>query len=408
MAKRITGSNKTKSVITSLPKGIFTGRVRGIILDDTTYPDSFKNLGDWSSIGTIFWDKPTSPNIGEVNPASSATARPLFPNEKKYPLVNEIVYIISLPNNDNQSSPNSISFYYFQSINIWTSNHHNAIPNPYQNTNPPSQQQDYQTTEGGNVRRVTDGGTEINLGQTFTEKLNIKSILPYEGDIIYEGRWGQSFRLGSTVNNANIPNTWSSAGENGDPITILRNSQHDDGNDTWVPQVEDINQDKTSIYLNSTQKIPIETASTNYKGYSTPPTSPNEFAGEQIILNSGRLLFNSKNDSILLNSSKTINLNSLEDIVIETPKTVIQSGEIHLGDKSSSEPIILGNKFLTDMSKLLSQIIALSTALQSPVGSGVPFVPNAAIPVPATQLQLQAQQMLNSIETYKSKVSTSK
>lgn len=60
------------------------------------------------------------------------------------------------------------------------------------------------------------------------------------------------------------------------------------------------------------------------------------------------------------------------------------------------------------MSKLLSQIIALSTALQSPVGSGIPFVPNAAIPVPATQLQLQAQQMLNSIETYKSKVSTSK
>ena len=72
---------------------------------------------------------------------------------------------------------------------------------------------------------------------------DIKSILPYEGDIIYEGRWGQSFRLGSTVNNANIPNTWSSAGENGDPITILRNNQYDDGNDPWVPQVEDINQD---------------------------------------------------------------------------------------------------------------------------------------------------------------------
>ena len=405
---RVTGKVSGNSRSRSSSQGqIIPARVRGIILDDTTYPDSFDRLGGWSSIGTIFWNSITSPS-SNLNDTEQTYAKPLFPNEKKYPLVNEIVYIISLPNSDNATRPNSTTFYYFNPINIWTNNHHNAIPNPFENTLPPSQQQDYQQTEAGSVRRVTDGGTEINLGQTFTEKLDIKSILPYEGDIISEGRWGQSLRYGSTVNNSVIPNTWSSAGENGDPITILRNGQHDDGNDPWVPQVEDINKDKTSIYLTSTQKIPIETASTNYKGYSTPPTSPNEFAGEQIILNSGRLLFNSKNDSILLNSSKTINLNSLEDIIIETPKTVIQSGEIHLGDKSSSEPIILGNKFLTDMSKLLGQIIALSTALQTPVGSGIPFVPNAAIPVPATQLQLQAQQMLNSIETYKSKVSTSK
>jgi len=142
--------------------------------------------------------------------------------------------------------------------------------------------------------------------------------------------------------------------------------------------------------------------------HTTPPISPNQFDGDQIILNSGRLLFNSKNDSILFNSSKTINLQSLEDINLETPKTTIESKEILLGNKFASESIILGDKFLNDMSKLLTQIIALSTALQSPVGSGVPFVPNAVIPVPATQLQLQANQMLSSIETYKSKVTKTK
>jgi len=405
---RVTGGSKSTSKGNSNQGGgVFPARVSAIILDDQTYPTAFKKLGEWSSIGTIYWSSvEVITNNNEV--LNNNIAKPLFPNDKKYPLVNEVVYVISLPNAQNETTPNQSSYYYFQPINVWGNVHHNAVPNAFTDTSPTSQQQTYQQTEAGTPNKTTTSPTTINLGQTFTEKVNIKSILPYEGDIIYEGRWGQSFRLGSTVNNANIPNTWSSAGENGDPITILRNNQYDDGNDPWVPQVEDINQDKTSIYLTSTQKIPIETASTNYKGYSTPPTSPNEFTGEQIILNSGRLLFNSKNDSILLNSSKTINLNSLEDIVIETPKTVIQSGEIHLGDKSSSEPIILGNKFLTDMSKLLSQIIALSTALQTPVGSGVPFVPNAAIPVPATQLQLQAQQMLNSIETYKSKVSTSK
>tara|TARA_R110002153_G_scaffold181911_1_gene335275 strand:+ start:73 stop:1299 length:1227 start_codon:yes stop_codon:yes gene_type:complete len=408
MANRETGKSKSSS-----SKGgagatqIFGARVAAIILDDTTYPTKFKELGEWSSLGTIFWTpiKVMSPNSDKT---SHNTARPLFPNQKHYPLENEIVYLLSLPNNNNESSPNQQSFYYFQPINIWSNNHHNAIPEPKQSTLPESQQRDYQQTEGGAVRRVTDGGTEIILGSTFIEKLNTKTVLPYEGDIIHEGRWGQSFRYGSTVNNASIPNPWSSTGEQGDPIMIIKNGQHDDGNDPWVPQIEDINKDKSSLYLTTTQKIPIETASTNYKGYSTPPTSPNEFSGEQIILNSGRLLFNSKNDSIFLNSSKTINLNSLEDIVIETPLTTIQSKEIHLGDKSSSEPIILGNKFLGDMSKLLTQIIALSTALQSPIGSGIPFIPNAAIPVPAVQLQLQANQMLNTIETYKSKVTTSK
>ena len=381
---------------------IIPARVTEIILDNSN-PDVFDENGNWSGIGTIFYKRIQTPNSNPT-PTSQPTAKPLFPNVKIYPLINEIVYLISLPTSGNESFPNSERFYYFQPVNIWTSNHHNAIPSPFENTLPDSQKQDYQQTEAGAVRRVTDGGTEINLGSTFVEKLDIKPLLPYEGDVIYEGRWGQSFRYGSTVNNSTIPNPWSSAGENGDPIIILRNGQHEDGEDPWVPQVEDINKDKTSIYLTSTQKIPIETAGNNYKSYQTPPIEPNQFDGEQIILNSGRLLFNSKNDSILLNSAKTINLQSLEDINLESPKTVIQSEEILLGNKFASESVILGDKFLNDMSRLLTQIIALSTALQSPIGTPAPYVPNVAIPPAAVQCQLQANQMLNSLETYKSKI----
>jgi len=405
---RVTGGTKSTSNSGGSSGGsIFAARVTAIILDDTTHADAFKAQGNWGSIGTIYWAKTNV--LAQNNVAlENNYAKPLFPNDKKYPLINEVVYLISLPNANNESKPQQSNYYYFQPINIWGSAHHNAIPQAFTNTTPESQQNTNQQVEAGAPQKTNPKPVNINLGQTFIERPNISNIQPYEGDVMYEGRWGQSFRFGSTVKNSNIPNPWSSDGENGDPIMILKNGQHDDGNDPWVPQVEDINKDKSNLYLTTTQKIPIETASTNYKGYSTPPTAPDEFAGEQIILNSGRLLFNAKNDSIFLNSSKTINLNSLEDIIVETPKTIIQSGEIHLGDKSSSEPFILGNKFLNDMSKLLTQIIGLATALQSPVGSGVPFVPNSAIPVPATQLQLQANQMLNSLETYKSKVTTSK
>ena len=285
-------------------ENIFTGRVRYCILDDKTYPNVFKNFGEWSSIGGIFFSKINAPNPNK-DFSTDNFAKPLFPNNKTFPLINEIVYIIALPNSNIQSNVGSLDYYYFQPVNIWNSTHHNAIPDPINNTSlPPSQQQDYQQTSGGTVRRVTDGGTEIDLGKTFKEKINIKNIQPFEGDIINEGRWGQSFRFGSTVNNSAISNPWSRTGNNGDPLIILRTGQYSDGKDPWIPQVEDINKDISPIYATSTQNIPIQVSSKNYNSYNNAPTSPDKFAGEQIILNSGRLLFNTKTDSILFSSKK--------------------------------------------------------------------------------------------------------
>ena len=163
---------------------------------------------------------------------------------------------MALPNNTIQGAVNSVTYYYFQPVNLWQSNHHNGIPDPILNsTLPPSQQQDYQQVEGGNVRRVTDGGTEINLGNTFQERLDVKTLQPYEGDVIYEGRWGNSIRFGSTVTNAKIPNPWSRTGENGDPITIIRNGQHEDGKEPWVPQNEDINLDKSRYKVHKISEL---------------------------------------------------------------------------------------------------------------------------------------------------------
>jgi hypothetical protein len=242
--------------ISSTPGGgnnIFPARVRFTLLNDTTDPKVFKEFGGWSSLGGVFFSK-----INNPNPSKDFTtdnfAKPLFPHEKNFPLKKEIIYVLVLPNSNIQSNVNSSSYYYIYPTNIWNSIHHNAIPDPINNsTLPPSQQQDYTETEAGIVRRVTDGGTEIDLGDTFEEKLKIKSLQPYEGDIIFEGRWGQSIRFGSTINTSSPENSWSRIGNNGDPITIIRTSHHEDNNDPWVPQVENIGSDKSSIYLTSTQ-----------------------------------------------------------------------------------------------------------------------------------------------------------
>ncbi len=389
---------------------IFGARVVKVIIDDKN-PETakaFKNFGEWSTIGCIFFNSLNNPNPNKSF-STNNFARPLFPNMSAVPLENEIVYIMSLPNSRIQSDVNDVSFYYFQSINIWGSTHHNGIPDPINgDSTPESQRQDYVETEAGNVRRVTDGGTEIELGSTFEEKLEVRNMLPYEGDYIYQGRWGNTIRLGSTVTNAAIPNTWSSTGENGDPIMILKNGQHDEDTDPWIPQVEDINTDLSSIYLTSTQTLPIDVASKNYSSYFSPPTSTDEFDSEQVVINSGRILFNSKSDNILLSSFDTINLNSLNSVNIDTPKTVIQSKEIYLGDKYATEPVILGDTFLADIKALCQKLSSLCSSLTTPMSIYPPVSPNASLPLKASSLSSQAQKIVNKIDKYKSKVSKSK
>mgnify|MGYP003631519867 CR=1 FL=1 len=388
--------------------GIFAARVKFAMVDDKEQPQVFKDFGEWSSIGGVFFDKLDAPNPNPLFTTDNF-AKPLFPNNSNIPLKNELVYVMTMPNSNVQSDVNEVIYYYFQSINIWNSTHHNAIPDPvYGDSQPESQTQDYEQTSIGSVRRVTDGGTEIDLGKDFKEKLDVRNLQPFSGDLIYQGRWGQSLRFTSTLKQSGIPNPWSDAGEDGSPITIIKNGQHEEDSDPWVPQVEDINTDKSSIYLTSTQKLPIEVSSKNYKSYSSAPASPNTFAGDQIILNSGRLLFNSKSDSILLSSQDTINLNAVNSLNVDAPKSIFNSKEIYLGDKNANESVILGDKFLSDLQKVLLALISLSAALATPIGTPGPSAPNAAIPGPATDTQIKAQNMLNKIEQYKSKVSKTK
>lgn len=390
---------------------IFSARVRYVMLEGETHPEIFKQYGEYQSIGGLFFNQLDNPN---PNPefSTDAFALPLFPNVTHIPVENEIVYIIQLPSNNIQDNVNSTVYYYFQPINIWGSVHHNAIPDPVGNLfnrSDSAQANDYQKTEGGTIRRVTDGGTEIDLGDNFNENISVRNLQPYEGDIIYEGRWGQSLRFGSTASGSVIPNPWSKSGENGNPIMILKNGQHEEDTKPWIPQVEDINTDASSIYLTSTQLIPISGSSINYESYFSPPTALKEYNGEQILLNSGRLVLNSKSSDILLSSFKTINLNSVNSVNVDTPTTTIKSKKIALGDKNASEPIILGDKFLTDFETLCTDLASLATALQNPIGGpGKMSPPVLALIPPAVSLAQSSASMLSKIKQYKSTTTTCK
>ena len=267
--------------------------------------------------------------------------------------------------------------------------------------------QTYLQTEAGTPNRINpNGGSEVSLGPTFKQNSDVKILQPYQGDIIHEGRWGNSIRFGSTVKDGKPKNNWSDEGKDGDPITIIRNGQWDDGKDAWIPSIENINEDSSSIYLTSTQQIPIETINNEFTSYNTAPDKPDTYKGSQVILSSNRLVFNAKKDSVLISGEKSVflggngslNFNAGENVVIEC-------NDIKLGNKNADEPIILGNKFLDDLSGLLLQITTLGNILGASPIMIAPFTPSPTHIASATAMAERANTMLGKIETYKSKVS---
>jgi len=368
-------------------------RVLNIILDET-HP-RFKELGEWNGLGIIEYEDIINP----LPSPSLPIARPLTGNFKNLPLINEVVYLITLPNTEIESISSNTIEYYINIVSLWNHPHHNAFPT-FPNTLPPTQQKDYIQTEAGNVRRVTDQSTEIFLGKTFKERSNIHPILPFEGNMIYEGRWGNSIRIGSTVKDS--PNNWSTVGEDGDPILIIRNGQGIQTEEGWIPTVEDINNDDSSIYSTSTQKIPLKASSTNYDSYKTAPTSPDQYAGKQIIINSGRLVFNSTTDHILLSSAQTIGFNAVKGFNFDTKANfVVGAPSIKLGSKNATEPLLLGNQTVNLLNQLIVNLQAFMTICSTLVSTppGTPLGPLNIVAGQMSTILNGLQQNLNSIKS---------
>jgi hypothetical protein len=254
------------------PSGNFTSvRVADIILN-TDHPRA-TSLGGIDSIGIISYAD-ISTDRGIDNPETLPIAKPLFSYQKYLPLLNEIVLLINVEFNLDDGTDQKVKFY-LPNINIWNNPHHNAMPlTDYYNVN----NKNYNDTQDGIQITSQNNSLNIPLGETFIEKNFIKPLRPFEGDNILEGRFGNSIRLGSTTKNLN---PWSENGENSDPIIIIRNGQYNDNNDeTFNPNIEDINNDDSSIYLTSNQNIVnFEVASKNLQSYEkgeVPYVSPED------------------------------------------------------------------------------------------------------------------------------------
>ena len=352
------------------------GRVINIILDEGSTDEEnqkFMDNGEWAGVGMIFYKSIKTPIGEEQSKTPGQRAFPLFPNFKHYPLIGEIVPIILLPSPTvGISTTTDTIAYYLPPTNVWNTVHHNAYP--YLPALPPSQQKSYSQSEIGSVAKDSSSQIPFELGKTFVEKDNIRDLLAFEGDVLIEGRWGNTIRLGSTVTSR--PNTWSSTGKCGDPLIIIRNRQNEPNTSpTQQPEVEDINKEGSSVYLTSTQAIPIQTPtaeethssgkSSYHKFYPTPPSQYNK--GTQAIISGDRVVISAKKDHVLIDAMLTLSFNAQKGFNFDTPKNfVVKTGTtIRLGKEFAPHPLIKGDKMVNLLDSLISELSNLAITLQS-------------------------------------------
>jgi hypothetical protein len=410
------GNRDIRSAIAQNDALFLRVRVLDIVLNNN-HP-KFLSVGEWNGIGTIFFE----PLDGTST--TSNYAYPIFPQIKMYPLVNEIVLLSAIPSKFSEDEQTTEKvYYYFPPIGIWNHPHHNAYPKtPSYSALQENQQNDYDSVNGSYVRRIDEDPTGINLNftqysnpnqDTFVEKADVHPLLPFNGDVIYEGRWGNSIRFGSTTiipqdsNPSLITNNWSSTGSNGDPITILRNGQPVNSSDEgWIPLTENISRDLSSIYLTSYQKIPFSIANENFISYTTPPITPAQYTNPQIIFNSDRIILNAKNDSILISGQNSVGISSNGSVNIESTSEInLSSKLIKLGNKNSNQSVLRGDETVGYLKILITELQNLAEALKvvQDWPSGAP-TPNPVILTAANSALQVFENVYNEIDSVKSKI----
>ena len=103
------------------------------------------------------------------------------------------------------------------------------------------------------------------------------------------------------------------------------------------------------------------------------PDNPDKYEGKQIIINSDRILFNAKEDSVLLFAQKSIGLSTEGSLNFDTgtgegSQMVVNTPKIYLGMNETqlpTEPAILGNKNEIWLNSLLDLIDNLISFLEA-------------------------------------------
>jgi hypothetical protein len=239
--------------------------------------------------------------------------------------------------------------------------------------------QSYESVAASGVPNKQSDQEDVSLGKIFKSNIEIKPLQPLEGDIIYSGRFGQSIRFGSNQ-------------ESGLPTLKMKVGQPEDVSGVPLEPIEEnINDDPSSLWIVNDENVPfIPSTADSEVNLEFYPDKPNEFLENQIFINSGRIVLNSKTQEIMGFAKKALNfvsdgiftVDAVDDIITNTTsRTILNSPEIYLGGEEAGEPVVLGQTLVD----LLNELIDLILNHKHPTGTG----PSGPAQIPPENSQLE-------------------
>ena len=248
-------------------------------------------------------------------------AKPADLNSSKIPLVGEHVLVFRAYRADSNVEERKTEWFYLTTLTISSDINLNSIP-------------------GVADARISGSAAP---GDSFKERI-ISNLQQFEGDIVLQGRWGNSIRFGSTIATENLKiekqPTWS--GDTvGDPITIISNNHINEADSFETEQIQD---DSAAIYLTSTQHIPKLTLGSTQQKNPLRVFTPSEsrFSKSQLIGTADRIILKAKTDVAIIDAPSAIILNT--------------TGEVRIGSDDAEISMVHGDVLLTVLQKILNQL----------------------------------------------------
>jgi hypothetical protein len=353
--------------------------------------------------------------FGSQAASNLVQARAIDANIKNIPITGEIVLLLRSPTANNSYFGTSQEYYYTNPISIRSSVHHNGLPGATEVSTRISAKDEKKRTnaqDGINTSTNKRLAVKSKIDSAFPERLDVYPIQPYSGDIILEGRWGQSIRFGSTVDERRtypVKPLWQKGlGETGNPILIISNGTNPKKKKFNEFISENPDEDDASIWMTSGQSVRFKQASMytpSIKDKEVELYKKNEFGGNQVIITSDRIIFNAKKQEILAYSKESIGLSSEKIISIDGKELIeTESKRINLGLNATS-PVLLGDRtmdWLNTLCDILSKFMTTTTLITVPTGVG-PSGPPINTPV-FLQLRTNLVQLQQEIEKLQSRL----
>ena len=229
--------------------------------------------------------------------ASEVTAIPANPNFVNIPLFGEQVIVFSAIDG---KTPNTKKerYYYLPYVNTHAQVNNNIMPF--------IQDTKAQSNSYSNAPISSTTKTKKPEQISFEEK-DIVTIQPYQGDMIFQDRFGSVLRFSSThkkINEYLQKPIWEGTTDN-DPFVALTCGVDGATKDDYFT-IENPDKDSSLIYLSTSQKINNLKLAQQKIGQQTKALS--SYKNPQVIISSDRLIFNAKADELVLVSNKDIKL----------------------------------------------------------------------------------------------------